>query len=276
MNGYADYMKKYNTTDTDSEFDNFLKGGSNIKLEGGFPMIYESENTLDNEMISTDKKSRKQQVHISNNNIHNILDNRRKTPFLNVDIVNSDSVQDVGFLKLFDTDVSSQQIIDTQLGGLSEVKNISDSSTIQTLPNIEVVSIDLKQSTQIEELSMSDSIQLPQNIEVINRNSQVGGDCGKDHEEELSMSDSIQLPQNIEVITRNSQVGGDCGEDHEEISMSDSVQLPLNIEIVTRNSQVGGHCGKDHNEEDIEEDIEELSMSDSVQLLKTLDIISLE
>ena len=43
MESYIDFIKKYNneksiSSSTDSDFDNFLKGGANI-LKGGFPLV---------------------------------------------------------------------------------------------------------------------------------------------------------------------------------------------------------------------------------------------
>ena len=44
MESYIDFIKKYNneksiSSATDSEFDNFLKGGAN-NIKGGFPSVY--------------------------------------------------------------------------------------------------------------------------------------------------------------------------------------------------------------------------------------------
>ena len=91
MESYIDFIKKYNneksvSSSTDTEFDDFLKGGAN-KFKGGFPQVFSIEGHSDSFRQFS-----------PNLNINKILNNEKKEPFLNVS--SQDNVNG-GFLNLF-------------------------------------------------------------------------------------------------------------------------------------------------------------------------------
>ena len=74
MESYIDFIKKYNndksiSSATDSEFNNFLKGGAN-NIKGGFPPIY---------MIDSNSDSLRE--YSPSVDISNILNNKKKIHF---------------------------------------------------------------------------------------------------------------------------------------------------------------------------------------------------
>ncbi len=249
MESYIDFIKKYNneksiSSSTDSEFDNFLKGGANV-IKGGFPPVYSVENVSDSF-----------KEYSPNLNVSSILDNKKDAnPFLNVN--------NGGFLDLFKgTDEQSPETAPVVVEQVAVVQGTAEQgaseSTVNTettvvLPsNIEINTInDEEQLENVAEISENEtSIALPNEIEV---------NTVQENNDE-SENTSIALPNEIEINTLEeseikkvpaTRVAGQAGgnndvidniflkqfsknnkQNDEQVDLTTSVLLPEAIEII--------------------------------------------
>ena len=241
METYIEYLNNSVNNTTESEFNNFLNGGGNINIDGGFPPVYECDSINEN-VVSSERNKERNVASIKKKSLASILDNRRKTPFLKISSqsnsvnrltnVNSDSINDFdkkndnigGFLNLFESENNSVELPDN-LSIISMSNNINNFDVISSTKSSIIIKddIDTIDSSQ-KDMKLVDSIMLPEAIEVVNK-SQIGG---MDFDE----PDSIMLPEAIEVINK-SQIGG---MDFDEV---DSIMLPEAIEVINK-SQSGG------------------------------------
>ena len=278
MESYIDFIKKYNneksiSSATDSEFNNFLKGGAN-NIKGGFPPIY---------MIDTDSDSLRE--FSPSVDISNILNKKKKNPFLNVSLQDN---ANGGFLDLFninnksDTKSESEKIVktettlelpseitvetinDNQDGGNKDTLFETESSII--LPNnIEIIDIIQNGGENLTETS----IDLPDELEIVSINyEQKGGNINnlfinnnKKLENEIN-STSIDLPNEIEVVTiEKEQIGGD------NCTTETSIELPRQLEVVAiTNEQVGGNNFSDTSI-DLPDELEVVSITNEQEQL---------
>ena len=283
MESYIDFIKKYNneksiSSSTDSDFDNFLKGGANI-IKGGFPPVYSVDTQSTNDSF---------REYSPNLKISDVLEKNSKTPFLNI------NTNEGGFLNLFHSESnnvesveknnvsrvqSSSVILPDKLEILTIDSNKQDnkivngvditSSSVLLPEKLEILSIEsekinnvqnggskeivdnlfLKQfnntSNNINADTIS-SVALPADIEIINIvESNVNDQVGR--EEELDTT--VDLPDNLEIVTLNEELQG--GADEEELDTT--VDLPDNLEIVTLNEELQG--GADEEELDTTVDL---------------------
>ena len=97
MESYIDFIKKYNeksvtSSENDSEFDNFLKGGANKNILGGFPKVYE--------ISDTNKLNKKEYA----SDISNILNSKIESPFIAVETGGYSEQESIGLPDEFVTE----------------------------------------------------------------------------------------------------------------------------------------------------------------------------
>jgi hypothetical protein len=302
MESYIDFIKKYNneksiSSSTDSDFDNFLKGGANI-IKGGFPPVYSVDTQSANDSF---------REYSPNLKISDVLEKNSKTPFLNI------NANEGGFLNLFHSEsnnvesvkkanvskVQSSSVIlpdklevltidsikqdNTILGGV----DITSSSII--LPeNLEVISIESENKNNVQKggskeiinnlflkqfdnkvnninIDSASSIKLPSEMEIVsiidsNINKQNGG-------EELDTT--VDLPDNLEIVTLNEELEGGAKEEE----LDTTVDLPDNLEIVTLNEKLdGGAVDPSNTTPGVGVDETELQGGESEDLDTTVDL----
>ena len=268
MESYIDFIKKYNnektiSSSTDSDFDNFLKGGANI-IKGGFPQVYEVDTQ------STDGTFREYSPNLK---ISDVLEKNSKTPFLNI------SANQGGFLNLFHSEsnvvesvkqnsaskVQSSSVIipdkleiltidspkpdNTFVGGVDitsssviipdkleiltieseKISNVQNGGSNEVIDNLFLKQFNTSNNVNIDSVS---SIKLPSEMEIISimesiNNSQTGGD--------ENLDTTVDLPDNLEIVTLNEDLQGGADEE-----LDTTVDLPDNLEIVTLNEDLQG------------------------------------
>jgi hypothetical protein len=242
MESYIDFIKKYNneksiSSSTDSEFDNFLKGGANI-IKGGFPPVY-----------SVDSQSAEDSFreYSPNLKISDVLEKNSKTPFLNI---NSNQG---GFLNLFTGSQSTNVEKPEKTTNVEKSENVESTSVV--LPaELSVVTLDEQNSSTGEMLQeggdlASSSVIIPENIEILtiesekNDNIQNGGSrevidnlflrqFKKPQNEDVLEVSSVNLPSEMEIISILEELsGGDEGED--DLDLDTTVDLPDQLEVVS-------------------------------------------
>ena len=297
MESYIDFIKKYNneksiSSSTDSDFDNFLKGGANI-IKGGFPPVYSVDTQSTNDSF---------REYSPNLKISDVLEKNSKTPFLNI------NTNEGGFLNLFHSESnnvesveknnvsrvqSSSVILPDKLEILTIDSNKQDnkivngvditSSSVLLPEKLEILSIEsekinnvqnggskeivdnlfLKQfnntSNNINADTIS-SVALPADIEIINIvESNVNDQVGR--EEELDTT--VDLPDNLEIVTLNEELQG--GADEEELDTT--VDLPDNLEIVTLNEELQGGVDEEELDTtvDLPDNLEIITLNEELQ-----------
>ena len=270
MEAYIEYLNETEYS-FNSEFDNYLKGGSNNVIDGGFPQFYECQQS-DSEIQDSDARDKaRSKTQFNTNSLKDVLDRRKKSPFMDVNenqnlvnrqldedddddneieieengVVNSDSelqggnIENKKFINLFESqsvNLPDELSVISIDNSISSIKNVLNNKEMSDKNNLDIEDIFIK-SQNINTNANSDSIALPQNISIISVD-QEGGN------EQLEItSESIILPENINIV--DIQSGG-----NEEIDItSDSIMLPENIDIVDLPSfvQNGGYL----REEDI-------------------------
>jgi hypothetical protein len=254
MESYIDFIKVYNpeksiSSTTDSDFNDFLKGGAN-NIKGGFPPIY---------MI--DSASNSAREFSPSVDVSKILNNNKKNPFLNV---SQDNVNG-GFLKLFHSDKQSDNDDDAnQSGGVSQPEtgtsvenNVQVDDTIQT--NGSGVSQPETGTSVENNVQVDDTIQtnggvnsettaaLPTNLEIIDVAEELDMAEELDVAKELgTASESTEArPSSLEII--NTQPPCQSGGNNKTIdnlfirniprnnknNISTSIDMPNELEIVS-------------------------------------------
>ena len=233
METYIDFIKKYNNeksiSSSDSEFDNFLKGGDRKQYKGGFPPIYsvESVNSESFREFSPNLK------------IVDVLKKNPKTPFLNVN--------EGGFLNLFKSKEKKKDIS-------KEIKD-EDISSIVLPKELEVVSV--KSEKNQEKSNFDDtSIDLPNELEVITINSVEDNNQFVDKIDEYKNKfvDEVDeynnefvdqtLDHKNEFIDKDDEYNefvDQLKEDQVElVDLDTSLDLPEDIDIISINGDEGG------------------------------------
>ena len=100
MESYIEYLTDTNKS-IDLEMNKYLEGGSLLEIDGGFPQFYECISNSEQKYTDnsdTDREKARSKTNINKNSLSNVLDNRRKTPFISVEkntnIVNRIDVDD--------------------------------------------------------------------------------------------------------------------------------------------------------------------------------------
>ena len=302
MESYIDFIKKYNnekaiSSSTDSDFDNFLKGGANI-IKGGFPPVYSVDTQSTNDSF---------REYSPNLKVSDVLEKNSKTPFLNID------ANEGGFLNLFHSE--SNNVESVEKANVSKVQSSSvilpdklevltidsikqdntivggvdvTSSSVILPENLEVISIESENKNNVQNggskeivnnlflrqfdnkvnninIDSASSIKLPSEMEIIsiidsNINEQNGG-------EELDTT--VDLPDNLEIVTLNEELVGGAKEDE----LDTTVDLPDNLEIVTLNEKLdGGAVDPSRTAPGVGEDEIELQGGESEDLDTTVDL----
>ena len=158
METYIDFINKYNKTEaskssSNSDFDNFLKGGSN-NIKGGFPPVYPVD-TRDSESFREFSPNLK---------IVDVLQKNPKTPFLNI------NANEGGFLNLFNSKKNKNENlknVDLKKNLTQEIlpiktekdenKQFNDTS-IDLPSDLEVISIDKNDFTSKNQNSLTKSL----------------------------------------------------------------------------------------------------------------------
>ena len=257
MESYIDFIKEYNneksiSSATDSDFNDFLKGGAN-NIKGGFPPIY---------MI--DSASNSAREFSPSVDVSKILNNNKKNPFLNV---SQDNVNG-GFLKLFHSDKQSDNNDDDiQSGGVSQPEtvtsvenNVQVGDTIQTngevnsettaaLPtNFEIIDV-VKELDVAKELgTASESTEArPSSLEIINTQPpcQSGGNNKTidnlfirniPRNNKNNISTSIDMPNELEIVSFGGAAS--TGSATSTGLTETTIQLPENFDVLTDESPV--------------------------------------
>lgn len=271
MESYIEYLTDTNKS-IDLEMNNYLRGGSLLEIDGGFPQFYEcisnSEQKYSDNDSNGDREKARSKTNINKNSLSNILDNRRKTPFISVEkntnIVNRIDVSD-------DDDNDDKQLL-ANLG-------VNSDSIIQLDGgNTENIDIDIEGGNSIdlpENLSILSNKNILDNKEMSLNNNELVKENNLDITEIFIKKDDLQinnkitsnidvvdvnlgsetiLPTNIEINSINNldlQKGG-IGENLEDINaVSDSIALPENINIVNINATELQEGGNIENLEDV-------------------------
>lgn len=255
MESYIDFIKKYNeksvtSSENDSEFDNFLKGGANKNILGGFPKVYD--------ISDTNKLNKKEYA----SDISNILNSKVESPFIAMDTGGYSDIESIGLPEEFATESIPSEVkhvdnVDFEeinsIGGVMseesinfpskiEYENISNLRTIKSEFNKDIVMVD-------SDVVDSDSLKFPEYID-IESEAQDGG--------KLEDSESLKFPEFIEVESEE-QIGGDdrdCGCEEGDI-------------------QDGKHCGPLCEHDDIQ-DGGNLENSDSIKFPEFIEVESEE
>ena len=270
VESYIDFIKKFNSnksisSSTDSEFDNFLKGGAN-NIKGGFPPVY-----------SIDTESDTYRAYSPKLNISEVLSKKDKVPFLNV--------KDGGFLNIFQSETSIDLPNDIEI-----ISNIKNNSAV------------LQENISTESILENSSVVLPENLELESikdefKNIQDGGsnkvidnlflkqfNLNNKTDDLIS---SVMMPNNIEIISlANDDDDDDKDEDDEDdeddefgiddddddkfdIKFSDNldttIDLPENIQIISNNQDGGDNYLDADTTIDLPDDIEIITIKDNAQ-----------
>ena len=255
MESYIDFIKKYNeksvtSSENDSEFDNFLKGGANKNILGGFPKVYD--------ISDTNKLNKKEYA----SDISNILSSKVESPFIAMDTGGYSDQESIGLpdeirSESIPSEVNHVENVDfdeiNSIGGVMseesikfptkiEYENAPILRTIKSEFNKDIVMVD-------SDVADSDSLKFPEYID-IESEAQDGG--------ELDDSESLKFPEFIEVESEE-QIGGDdrdCGCEEGDI-------------------QDGKHCGPLCEHDDIQ-DGGNLENSDSIKFPEFIEVESEE
>ena len=257
METYIEYLNNSMNETSDSEFNNYLSGGGNMNLDGGFPPVYEC-NSITNDTVQSERAKERNVTNINKKSLSSILDNRRKTPFLKI-VSSENNVNRVI------TEVNSDSI--------TEINKQNNTNNLGGFLNL---------------FESDNSIELPENLSIISRNvnefDENNNSSYHENSHNVLNNDTLELPSSLEIISKNEQSGGNLINDN-----SESVMLPDNLDIVELNNQSGGLLAgsdsgstEEEDEEDDEHDLNEeleggniAGDSDSIMLPETIDIVSL-
>lgn len=254
MEAYIEYLNETEYS-FNSEFDNYLKGGSNNVIDGGFPQFYECQQS-DSEAQNSDARDKaRSKTQFNTNSLKDVLDSRKKSPFMDVNenqnlvnrqldeddvddeeieleengVVNSDSELQGGnmeskkFINLFENqsiNLPDELSVISIENSISSIKNVINNKEMSEKNNLDIEDIFIKSKDVSTDINL-DSVALPQNISIIS----IDQEGGENEQIEMT-SESIMLPENINII--DIQLGG-----NEQIDVtSDSIMLPENIDII--------------------------------------------
>ena len=165
MESYIDFIKQYNeksvTSSEDSDFENFLKGGGNKSILGGFPKVYDvsETNKLNNREYASD--------------ISNILNTKVESPFLNVEIGGSKNdqipseINDIEELDMDKINISNEQeTYSDDTIDFPDKLQFTNASKTRTIKDEFNVDINMIEDSEQEGGQDSESVKFPDFIEV--------------------------------------------------------------------------------------------------------------
>ena len=240
METYIDFIKKYNNeksiSSSDSEFDNFLKGGNSKKIKGGFPPVY-SVDSVNSESFREFSPNLK---------IVDVLKKNPKTPFLNVN--------EGGFLNLFKSKQNKK-----------DISKDEDISSVVLPQELEVVSIKSEKNQEKSNFVEDTSIYLPDELEIITINS-VEDQVVEDKNEFVDevVEDNTQFVD--EVVEDNTQFVDEVVEDNTQFVDEDSNEFL--DQVVEDNNEFVDQAGGENKDEVVDLDT-------SVELPEDIEVISL-
>lgn len=174
MESYIDFIKQYNeksvTSSEDSDFENFLKGGGNKSILGGFPKVYD--------VSETSKLNTREYA----SDISNILNTKVESPFLNVELGGSKNDQIPSEINdIEELDMEKINVLNNQETYSDDTIDFPDklqftNAKTRTIKDEFNVDINMIEDSEQEGGQDSESVKFPDFIEVENNDITGGSD----------------------------------------------------------------------------------------------------
>ena len=215
MESYIEYLTDTNKS-IDLEMNKYLEGGSLLEIDGGFPQFYECISNSEQKYTDnsdTDREKARSKTNINKNSLSNVLDNRRKTPFISVEkntnIVNridvDDNDEDENLLETLG--VNSDSILQNNLEGGNTENNYLESS-VELPNNLSILSN--KNILESKEMSLNNNLVEENNLDITDI-----------FVKKENLEEHLNQPSQIDVV---------------DVNADSDTQLPSNIEIHSINN----------------------------------------